>query len=301
MAFTASSAHAHTDRSFTQVTSSRFYTLAGATPLPYVAPFPTLNMSSVKQLAYAGENGGAGATIALAADNSLHLLGGKYGTHSLGVTLPPESMLGVTFKQGVTLSILVLTCSADGCLSWTCATTAKVPTCTPILTTGGTRALGKVHVLEMGSDGVAWLATTRAGLLQLSGWADPSQPVNWQSFGDSVVGNVTAIAYLAYIDPGTSEPLLAVSTNLAVYHTYNSSSRNFKRHELIGSAIDAPPTALAYGTEPTPNGGEFVLWIGHEWCTCGDSPLCRHENTHTRVRTQLSYMHFDARSDWPGL
>ena len=217
LAFTASLAHAHTDRSFTQVTSSRFYT-AGASPLPYVAPFPTLNMSSVTQLAFVGENDGSGATIALATDNSLHLLGGKYGTHSLGVTLPPDSMFGVTFKQGITRSMLVLTCSADGCLSWTCATTAKIPTCAPIPTQGGARALGTVYVLEMGSDGVAWLATTRAGLLQVSGWAEPSQPVNWQSFGHSVVGNVTAIAYLAYFDPATSERWCACGEGVERVH-----------------------------------------------------------------------------------
>ena len=265
--------HAQPPATFVQVTSDRYYT-AGAVPLPYVAPFPKLPIARVTQvltIGAASPTASAAATIALCSDNSLHLVGindGPVPTQPLGIQLAPNSVFGAygELAAGPTLTIKILACSPHtGCVAFSCASAAP-HACVSIPRSGLTRVLGEVIAVDAQDGQVAVVATRDAGLFYLNDWADDATVATWESFGHSVVGNVTAIAFSA--EAASSERQLAVATNLAVYHSFNMTSRDFDRHELIGSAIDGVPTALAFTTEPAgaSGGTEQLLWVGHEWC-----------------------------------
>jgi hypothetical protein len=79
--------------------------------------------------------------------------------------------------------------------------------------------------------------------------------------------NITAIATTASPQQGCN-PYIAVGSNLAVRHSFDCEKQTFKRHSLVGSEIDAPPTALQFvPVSQTPAANvAFELWIGHQWC-----------------------------------
>ena len=238
--------HAQPPATFVQVTSDRYYT-SGAMPLPYVAPFPKLPIARITQVVTVGywsPTASAGATIALCSDNSLHLVGvdgGPVQMQPLGIQLAPNSVFGAygelfAAADAVQMTIKILACSPHaGCVAFTCAQ-APPHECLPIIRPGLTRVLGEVIAVDAHEGQVAVVATRDAGLFYLHNWADQSPIATWELFGHSVVGNVTAIAFSA--EGPSQERDLAVATNLAVYHSFNLTSHDFDRHELIGSAID---------------------------------------------------------------
>ena len=242
---------------FVQVTSDRFYANDCTNPLPYRAPFPTLPLARITELRRIPASA---AAVAFTSDGTLHLLLTK-SFNPLGLSLSPDSHIGVaSASPGSEAAAIfdILGCGKTGCTASRCEVATSH--CATIPTRGLTRTLGRVVALEIDGMGGAWLATSGAGLLHLTEWSS-GNVATFSTFGN-VVGNVTALA-IHTDTTGAASFNVAVATTLAVYHSFNSTLRRFTRHELVGAAIDATPSALAWATEPN---GELLLWIGHEWC-----------------------------------